>query len=120
MLEDLYIYDRPLFQPHWKGDIENGVWLELLHPFIAVENLYLSEEIALHIGSALQELVGSRTMEVLPALRNISLKGLAPSGLVQEGIGQFVASRQVASCSIAVSRWDDSDSEQDEVLSFDD
>jgi hypothetical protein len=113
MLEDLYIYDHPHLQPDWKDDIENGLWLQLLCPFTAVKNLYLSEELALCIGPALQELVGGRMTGVLPALHNISLKGLQPSGHVQEGIGQFVASRQVTSRPIAVSRWDDSESEQD-------
>ena len=70
-----------------------------------MKNLYLSEEIALRIGPALQEFVKGRTTEVLPALQNIFLEGLEPSGLVQEGIGKFVAARQVASHAIPVSSW---------------
>jgi hypothetical protein len=119
-LEDLYIYDDLHFQPDWKDDIENGLWLQPLRPFTAVKNLYLSEQIALHIGPALQELAEGRTTGVLPALQNIFLEGLQPSGPVQEDIGQFVASRQVTGRPIAVSRWDDSDSEQDEVLTLND
>ena len=103
----------PHSQSDRKDDIETGQWLQLLRPFTAVKNLYLSEEIVLCIGPALQELVGGRTTGVLPALQNISLKGLQPSGPVQEGIGQFVASRQVTSRPIAVYRWDNSESEQD-------
>jgi hypothetical protein len=102
-LEDLYIYEEPLSKPDWKGDIENGLWLRILHPFTAVKNLHLSEEIALLIGPALQELAEGRTTEVLPALENIFLEGLESSGPVQEGIGKFVASRQVAIRPIAVS-----------------
>jgi hypothetical protein len=129
MLEDLYTYEDRDSQPDSKDsdDIENWLWLQLLHPFVAVKNLYLSEQFALRIGPALRELVGGRTMDVLPALQNISLKGLQPSGPVQEGIRQFVASRQATGRPIAVSRWDDlgseqddSDSEQDEVLTWDD
>ena len=78
---------------------------ELLHPFTAVKNLYLSERFAQNIGPALQGLVGSKTMEVFPTLPNIFLKELQPSGLVQEGIGQFTFSRQVTGRPIAVSRW---------------
>ena len=104
-LEDLYIYEDSLSRSDWNEDIENGLWLRLLHPFTAVKNLYLSEEIALRIGHALQEFVKGRTTEVLPALQNIFLEGLEPSGLVQEGIGKFVAARQVASRAIPVSRW---------------
>jgi F-box-like len=106
MLEDLYTYEDPDSLPDWKDDIDNGLWLELFHPFTALKNLYLSEEIALRIGPALQELAEDRTTEVLPALQNIFLKGLQPSGPVQEGIRQFVASRQVTSRPITVSHWD--------------
>ena len=112
MLEDLYIYDYPYDSPDWKDDIENGLWLQLLHPFTAVKNLYLSEEIALRIWPALQELAEGRTAEVLPALQNIFLEGLESSGPVQEGIGKFVAARQVASLPIAVSSWTNSDSDR--------
>jgi hypothetical protein len=105
MLEDLYIYDEPHSQPDWKDDIERGLWLQLLHPFTAVKNLYLSEKFALRIGPALQELVEGRTTEVLPALQIIFLEGLESSGPVQEGIGKFVAARQVVSRPIAVSSW---------------
>ena len=110
-LEDLYIYEDPYSQPDWKDDVDNGLWLQPLHPFTAVKNLYLSEQFALRIGPALQELAEGRTAEVLPALQNIFLKGLQPSGPVQEGIRQFVASRQVTSRPIAVSRWDNPDPE---------
>ena len=109
MLENLYTYEDPHFQPDWKDDIENGLWVELLHPFTTVKNFYLSEEIALHIGPALQELSEGRTTDVLPALQNIFLEGLESSGSVQEGIGKFVAARQVASRPIAVSCWANSD-----------
>jgi hypothetical protein len=70
-----------------------------------VKNLYLSEPFTIFIGLALQELVGARTTEVLPALQNIFLDGLESSAPVQEGIAKFVAARQVASLPIAVSSW---------------
>jgi hypothetical protein len=104
-LEDLYIHEAPYRQLGWKDKIENGLWLELLQPFTAVKNLYLSEEFAIRIAPALQELVGDRTTEVLPALRDIYLKGIESSGPVEEGIRHLVAARQVASRPIAVSRW---------------
>jgi len=111
MLEDLYIdKDEGLSsQSHSRDDIENSLWVELLHPFRAVENLYLSEEFALRIVPALQELDGIRVAEVLPTLQNIFLESLEPSGPVQEGIQQFVAMRQVSEVTsdpISVSLWD--------------
>ena len=107
MLEDLYIYEAPYSPPDWKDDIENGLWLQLLLPFTAVKNLYLSEGIALRIGPALQESIEGRATEVLPALQKIFLDRPESSGPVQEGIAKFVAARQVASRPVAVSRWAD-------------
>ncbi|KAF8486315.1 hypothetical protein DFH94DRAFT_180016 [Russula ochroleuca] len=104
-MEDLYIYERPFWQPHWQDNIENSLWLELLHPFADVKNLYLSEEVTRRIVPALQELVGGRTTELLPTLQNVFLEGLESSGPVHEGIGQFVSGRQVTGHTIAVSRW---------------
>jgi hypothetical protein len=104
-LKDLYISERPKWQPDWKDNIDNTQWLELLHPFRAVKNLYLSEKLARRIVPALQELAGGVTTEVLPTLQNIFLERLQPSGPVQEGIGQFAATRQV-NHPIAVSRWE--------------
>jgi hypothetical protein len=102
-LEDLYIDDQ---KPDWQDNIENALWLELLRPFTTVENLYLSKEFARRIVPALQELVGGRTTEVFPALQNIFLEGLQPSGSVQEGIAHFAATRQATSHPITISRWD--------------
>jgi hypothetical protein len=69
-----------------------------------VKNLYLSEEFAIRIVQALQELVGGSATEVLPSLQNIFLEGIEPSGLIQEGIRKFVATRQITSHPIVVSR----------------
>jgi hypothetical protein len=88
MLEDLYFHEDSLWRPDWKDNVENRQWLELLRPFMAVKNLYLSEEFASRIP-ALQELVEGRTTDVLPALQNIFLAGRSRS--VQETIGRLVA-----------------------------
>jgi hypothetical protein len=106
-LEDLYF--ETIFsqvQPDWPNDIESTLWLELLHPFTTVKNLYLSEEFAARIGPVLQELVGGIATEVLPTLQNIFLEGLQPSGILQKGIGQFVATRQATGRPIVVSHWE--------------
>jgi hypothetical protein len=102
-LEDLYIHENP---PHWQDNIENVLWLELVHPFRAVKDLYLSEKFVPRVVPALQELSGSRATEVLPTLQQIFLEGLQPSGPVPKGIQQFIATRQVTSHPIVVSRWD--------------
>jgi hypothetical protein len=101
--EDLYISQDPYSHPYWQDNIENTLWLELLHPFTAVKNLYLCKEFAPRIVPVLQELVGGGTTEVLPALQNIFLEELGASG---PGIQQFVAMRQVTSHPVAVSHWE--------------
>jgi hypothetical protein len=58
------------------------------------------------IAPALQELVGERVIEVLPALQSLFLQERDPSGPVQEAIGKFVAAQQLASYPIIVSHWD--------------
>jgi hypothetical protein len=122
-LEDLYIHEGPLTQLDWQGDIENIPWLELLYPFAAVKNLYLSEQSASRIAPCLQLLVqvGSRTTKVLPSLENMFLEGHEPSRPVQEGIRQFVAARLVNSRPIAVSRWERHEDEDfdEECYDFD-
>ena len=40
-LEELYIFDDRVHPPRWQDDVENTLWLDLLHPFAAVKNLYL-------------------------------------------------------------------------------
>ena len=105
-LEDLYIVGY-IVRRHQQSDrqdnIEDALWLELLHPFTTVKNLYISEVFAPHIVHALQELVGGRATEVLPTLQNIFLEYLRPWGPVWEGIEKFVAARQEP---IAVSKWE--------------
>jgi hypothetical protein len=104
-VEDLYIKHQYSEQV-WKNEtIENTLWLQHLLPFAAVKNLYLSKEFAPGIAAALQELVGGRITEVLPALQNIFVKGFEPSGAFQKNIGQFVDARQLSGHLIAISDW---------------
>jgi hypothetical protein len=111
ILEDLHFYMGS--HPNRNASLENRQWLELLRPFMAVKNLYISEEFASRIAPALQELVEGRTTDVLPALQNIflNLKWLESHGSVQEGIRQFVAARQVANHPIGISPWTDEEDE---------
>jgi len=83
----------------------NTEWLDLLVPFTAVENLYLSELYLIYIALALQECTG-KTTEVLPALKNVFLEGFRPSyHHPPEGIAQFVSARQMINHSITISTW---------------
>ena len=107
-IEHIYIGDAN-FRPFWQDDIETGQWMELLHRLTAVKDLRISREFMLRITPALQELVGGRVIEVLPALQTLFLDETAPSE-VQETIDKFVAARELAGHPIVVSRWEGSNS----------
>ena len=96
--------DRP-WRPHWEDGMENAQWLELLHPFIAVKNLYLSEELAQRVAPALQELDVERATYVLPALKNLFLRRLQGLGPIQDAISQFAAARKLSNHPVAVESW---------------
>ena len=103
-LEHLGIHEKESSPVQWHGHIqgESTQWLELLRPFIFVKKLVLSEKLVPFVAPVLQELVGERVTEVLPALQNLSLEGQPPSGPAKEAIGQFIAARQLIGRPVAV------------------
>ncbi len=80
-------------------------WLELLQPFVGVKDLYLSWKIVPQIAPALKELVGDRVTKVLPALKNLFLEGLNPSGPVEEALKKFTDARELIELRVDVSHW---------------
>ena len=98
-LERLYI-ELEFSRLYWQDDIESSQWLELFHPFTAVKDLHLSQELVTRIAPVLQEFVGERVTDVLPALQALFLEEPIPSGPVREAIGQFVAARKLVSHSV--------------------
>jgi hypothetical protein len=98
-LEHLEIRDNG---QHWHDDMEHTQWIELLHPFISVKDLIVSEELVHVVSPALQELVGERVAEVLPALQNIFLGGLQPSNPVREAIVNFIVARRLSDHPVTV------------------
>ena len=102
-MENLYIYGNQ-YVP--RGDNENTAWSELLLPFTAVKNLYLSKLFSPPIAYALQELTGGRTTEVLPALQNVFLEGFQSSKPVQRDIARFISAQQFSNHPVAISVWD--------------
>jgi len=113
-VKHLYILEnREYLEDDWKYDsedlekyVQNSQWLQLLHPFIAVKDFYISEKFVPFIAPALQELVGERVTEALPALECLFLDGLHASGPVRDAIVPFVAARQLSTHPIAASYWD--------------
>ncbi len=108
--ESLYIYEKEDLHSSlrlgWKDDIENTEWPQLLLPFTAVKNLYLSKEFGRRIAPALQELTEGRMTEVLPVLQNLFLEGFHSSKSVQEVIERFTSGRQFTNHPITISSWD--------------
>ncbi|KAI9447014.1 hypothetical protein F5148DRAFT_743505 [Russula earlei] len=90
---------------HWKNHMETTRWLELLDPFTAVEDLFLSDKVAPHVCRALEELAEDRVTEVLPALENIFLSDLQGSGSVPKYIEGFVDAREHSGYPVAVRYW---------------
>jgi hypothetical protein len=105
-VEQLYIYESGFLEPCWQSDIEDSQWPDVFNPFTAVKDLYLSQDFVPRIAPTLQELVGERVIEVLPALQCLFLEKHHPSGTVQEKIVKFVDTRQLAERPIAVSLWE--------------
>jgi hypothetical protein len=100
-VEHLYVESR--YRIRWQDDdIENIQWLDLFRPFTAVKHLYISRDFMPRVAPALQELVGERVIEVLPALQTLLLEETPQPGAIE----QFVGARQLAGHPIAVSRWE--------------
>jgi hypothetical protein len=102
-VERLYMRLPPA---HWQV-AQDSDWLDLLRPFAAVKNLYLSKKVALRIAPALQELAfDKRVTEYLPALQNMFLADLQPTGSVQQAINYFAYTRWISGQPVAVFRWE--------------
>jgi hypothetical protein len=96
-LEHLGIYKSAYWPFPLQYEVGNTQWMELLRPFFAVKGLVLDGPFVLSVASALQELVGERATEILPALQNIFLKGFQSSGApAPEGITKFIAARELS------------------------
>ena len=106
-VEDLYI-ERGYTELLWAHNaIENNLWLQLLLPFTAVKNLYLSKGFAPGIVAALYE---ARMTYVLPSLQNIFVERPETLGPFHEYIELLVAARQlrVSDHPINISVWGNS------------
>jgi len=87
-----------------RGEVDSSQWLELFRPFSGVRSLYVSEKLEPLVAAALGELTEERTMEVLPALENIFLDELGPSGSVRDAMESFSAARQLSDRPVVVQR----------------
>jgi hypothetical protein len=109
-VERLDVKGGSCLQPAWQDDMHSTQWLELLHPFFAVERLHISERLGPLVIPAFQELTGERATAVLPELQSLFLEGLLPSVSVsvQEAIALFRTARHTLGRPIAI-LWGDSE-----------
>ena len=99
-IERLHIRKDTGSGPQWQDDMENTQWIDLLHPFITVKDLYLSEGLAPLVALALRESVGAA--DVLPELQNIFFEGLESSSYLRAVIGPFITTRESSKRPVAV------------------
>jgi len=99
---DISTEEGPNSLLEWQDDMEDTQWLDLLHPFTSVQDLYLCEHSVPFIAPALQENSGERVTEMLPALQNLFLTGPIPSGPVEEAIGKTIAARKLSGFPVTV------------------
>jgi F-box-like len=79
----------------WQSHTDRTQWSRLFRPFIAVQILHVGFGLHELMASVLQELTGERVMEVLPALRSLSLVGFrSDNRVVQKALKSFVTARQ--------------------------
>jgi hypothetical protein len=106
-VEQLDIHEAASPGMCWQDDIESSQWLELLHPFTSVENLYISQEFSRRIAPALKEILGERVREVLPALQTLFMEE-RPLMPIETGPGNhWGVCCRTTDCRdpIAISRW---------------
>ena len=85
-------------------------WVELLRPFSSVERLCVADELVLDIAGVLQWAASKPGLELLPALRELSLGSSQPLVPVLDAIAPFIDARQLSSGHpIVVSNWNASD-----------
>ena len=105
-MDRLFIYEPSYLDLDWKDDIENNEWWDLLLPFTAVKDLYVSKQFAPRVAPVLQEITEVGAIELLSSLQNLYLEGFRPSESVEEGIRRFISARQLTNRPVAISVWD--------------
>ncbi|KAI0292166.1 hypothetical protein BC826DRAFT_454325 [Russula brevipes] len=85
-----------------KGARASTQFLEIFRLFPATRSLYVHKHLVPLIAPALQELIGARTTEVLPNLRDLFLGRTVTSGSVREAIRPFVDARRLSGRPIVV------------------
>jgi hypothetical protein len=105
-VERLDISENPHLPPILEDDMENLEWLQLLFPFPAVKDLYLSGVPGLNVARTLRGLDEEGVKVVLPALQRVFLEGPPPSEAMWEAIKPFMVTRQLSGYPVTIGRWE--------------
>jgi len=84
------------------GAMERSQWLELLRPFVTVEDLVIDTEIASRVAPALQELTGNAMTEALPALRRVFVDHFYLTVPIRDAFAPFITARQLSGHPVAL------------------
>lgn len=103
-LKYLYIGGGQYLPQSQLSSVEHTLWPEILQPFTAIKNLYLTKEFASAIAHALQGVAGEGAM-ILPTLENVFIE-FQPSGSVHDAIGKFAAVRQLSGHPVVIHHLD--------------
>jgi hypothetical protein len=99
---DLSIDGRDL-HPGWRADddslVEPSEWRGLLCPFIGVEKLRVSKQLAGHVALALEDITMENVAEMLPALHSLFLED-QPEASVE----RYIGARQISGRPVNVSK----------------
>ncbi|KAI0288391.1 hypothetical protein BC826DRAFT_1107792 [Russula brevipes] len=93
------------FKPQGEDDFESSRFLELFRPFTAIRSLHVSHSLVPLVTPALQQLIGPRTTEVLPNLRDLFLGGSQTFEPVKKAMQPFVTARQLSGHPVAIHHW---------------
>jgi hypothetical protein len=81
-------------------------WLELFHPFTAVQALYLHHSFRSLTMSALQGLSEESVTDILPALVDLYIEGYQATAPELQDVEPFIAARQRSGRPVIVHCWD--------------
>ncbi|KAI0287456.1 hypothetical protein BC826DRAFT_1178420 [Russula brevipes] len=105
-VDRLDLIDNRPFGPLMEYDLEYTSFLPLFRPFAAIQRLFVCTALIPFVVPSLQELTGTRAMEVLPELRDLFLEGLQLSSSIQSATQPFIAARQLSGHPVAVHHWE--------------
>jgi hypothetical protein len=93
-VENLAIFSGDQLRQSQPGSTaEDFLWLDLFHPFSAVKVLEIDKNSLIPVASTLKEVVKERTIEIFPAIRELSIGEHLPSGPILRAIEEFATAR---------------------------